>query len=281
METFSALQALCAGNSPVPGEFPAQRPVTQSIGVFYICVWINGWVNNREAGDLRRNQAHYDVIVMVNYSSSGLKYIMLIIWYELFQLQSYSCMLILQDTRLDGPIMCTYQINVSNISVKLLYIIYSIRVKVQKSYQVVTDVGFVNCYPQGSFSLTLTLVPAWRSNQISGKGWYEKTYAFQNIKDCTVEVWVSISNFIPHFIIDAITKPCWDGIYSMLVKWKHLFLPIRFSEICRSDLVSSYSKYLCMFNRMDTVSLCMCCTNSYAWENFPDESRLMGLLPDA
>ena len=29
-----------------------------------ICVWINDWVNNREAGDLRRNQAHYDVIVM-------------------------------------------------------------------------------------------------------------------------------------------------------------------------------------------------------------------------
>ena len=29
-----------------------------------ICVWINGWVNNREAGDLRRKQAHYDVIVM-------------------------------------------------------------------------------------------------------------------------------------------------------------------------------------------------------------------------
>ena len=29
-----------------------------------ICVWINDWVNNREAGDLRRNRAHYDVIVM-------------------------------------------------------------------------------------------------------------------------------------------------------------------------------------------------------------------------
>ena len=29
-----------------------------------ICVWINGWVNNREAGDLRRNRAHHDVIVM-------------------------------------------------------------------------------------------------------------------------------------------------------------------------------------------------------------------------
>ena len=29
-----------------------------------ICVWINGWVNNREAGDLRRYRTHYDVIVM-------------------------------------------------------------------------------------------------------------------------------------------------------------------------------------------------------------------------
>ena len=29
-----------------------------------ICVWINGWVNNREAGDFRRYRAHYDVIVI-------------------------------------------------------------------------------------------------------------------------------------------------------------------------------------------------------------------------
>ena len=29
-----------------------------------ICVWINGWVNNREAGDSRRYRVHYDVIVM-------------------------------------------------------------------------------------------------------------------------------------------------------------------------------------------------------------------------
>ena len=34
METFSALLAICAGNSPVPGEFPAQRPVTRSFAVF-------------------------------------------------------------------------------------------------------------------------------------------------------------------------------------------------------------------------------------------------------
>ena len=29
-----------------------------------ICAWINGWVKNRQAGDLRRHCAHYDVIVM-------------------------------------------------------------------------------------------------------------------------------------------------------------------------------------------------------------------------
>ena len=35
METFSALLAICMGNSPVPGEFPAQRPVTRSFDVFF------------------------------------------------------------------------------------------------------------------------------------------------------------------------------------------------------------------------------------------------------
>ena len=34
METFSALLAICEGNSPVPGEFPTQRPVTRSFDVF-------------------------------------------------------------------------------------------------------------------------------------------------------------------------------------------------------------------------------------------------------
>ena len=35
METFSALLAICVGNSLVPGEFPAQRPVTPSFDVFF------------------------------------------------------------------------------------------------------------------------------------------------------------------------------------------------------------------------------------------------------
>ena len=41
METFSALLALCAGNSPVTGELSSQRPVTRSFDFFFICAWIN------------------------------------------------------------------------------------------------------------------------------------------------------------------------------------------------------------------------------------------------
>ena len=35
METFSALPAICAGNSPAAGEFPAQRPVTRSFDICF------------------------------------------------------------------------------------------------------------------------------------------------------------------------------------------------------------------------------------------------------
>ena len=67
MKVFSVLLALCAGNSPVTGEFPAQGPVAQSFDVFFWSApWINDWVNNHEAGDLRCHIAHYDVTVMVN-----------------------------------------------------------------------------------------------------------------------------------------------------------------------------------------------------------------------
>ena len=34
-ETFSAILAICAGNSSVPGEFPTQRPVTRSFDVLF------------------------------------------------------------------------------------------------------------------------------------------------------------------------------------------------------------------------------------------------------
>ena len=63
METFSVLLVLCAGNSSVIGEFQSQRPVTRSFDVFFD-LRLNKQLSNRDASDLRRNRAHYDVTVM-------------------------------------------------------------------------------------------------------------------------------------------------------------------------------------------------------------------------
>ena len=49
---------------PLCEEFPSQRPWRGAVMFSLICAWINGWVNNPEAGDLRCHRGHYDVIVM-------------------------------------------------------------------------------------------------------------------------------------------------------------------------------------------------------------------------
>ena len=64
METFSALLAFCAGNSPVTCEFSSRRPVTRNFGVFFDLRLNHSWANDGYAGDLRRHRAYYDVIVM-------------------------------------------------------------------------------------------------------------------------------------------------------------------------------------------------------------------------
>ena len=43
-------------------EFPSQRPIALMSSV--TSAWTNGWVNNRDASDLRCHRAHYEVIVM-------------------------------------------------------------------------------------------------------------------------------------------------------------------------------------------------------------------------
>ena len=63
MKTFSALLALCAGNSPVPVNSPHKGQWRGALMFTLICARINDWVNNREAGDLRRHLDHYDVSV--------------------------------------------------------------------------------------------------------------------------------------------------------------------------------------------------------------------------
>ena len=64
METFSALLTLCARNSPVPVNSPHKGQWRGALMFSLICARINDWVNNREAGDLRRHGGHYGVNVM-------------------------------------------------------------------------------------------------------------------------------------------------------------------------------------------------------------------------
>ena len=54
------LLALCVGNSPVLVNSPHQGQWRGALMFSLICAWINGWVNNREAGDF----GDYDIIVV-------------------------------------------------------------------------------------------------------------------------------------------------------------------------------------------------------------------------
>ena len=84
METFSAKLAICAGNSPVPGEFSAQRPMTWSFDVFF---------------DLRLNKVkskskskifYYNKIIIIHRMTQRLKPIWIYLSYKflpLFTLQ--------------------------------------------------------------------------------------------------------------------------------------------------------------------------------------------------
>ena len=64
-------------NSPHKGQWRGALMFT------LICARINGWVNNREAGDLRRHRAHYDVIVMKYKFMDSLQYTYTCGWIQL------------------------------------------------------------------------------------------------------------------------------------------------------------------------------------------------------
>ena len=66
METFSALLARCAGIHRSLVNYPHKGQWRGALMFSAICAWINGWVNNREAGVLWRHRGHCDVIAMSN-----------------------------------------------------------------------------------------------------------------------------------------------------------------------------------------------------------------------
>ena len=77
METFSALLAFVRGIQRSPVNSLPKGQWRGALLSSLIYTWINGWVNNGEAGDLRRHRAHYNVTVMTvrlaKFNSCGIK----------------------------------------------------------------------------------------------------------------------------------------------------------------------------------------------------------------
>ena len=77
---FRVTDPLCGeytGHRWIP---PHKRQWCEALMSSLICAWINGWVNEDEAGDLRRYHAHHDVIVMTLEMSRDFAKFLLSLW---------------------------------------------------------------------------------------------------------------------------------------------------------------------------------------------------------
>ena len=62
--TFRVTDLFVRGIHQSPVNSPHKGQWHRALMFSLICAWINGWVNNRAARDLRRHRFHYDVTVM-------------------------------------------------------------------------------------------------------------------------------------------------------------------------------------------------------------------------
>ena len=234
METFSALLAICAGNSPVPGEFPAQRPVTQSFDVFFY-LRLNKQFNKQSWGWwfetlLRPSWRHYNVCGSdwgpVTLSTNSYLIYLFHISYSCWWCQAWHFIEL-------GILLCFHHSKHVIIYLVIKWviqnaprrhfttkftIIYSknINLKKMKSFGNQTLLIWSNLeFLMSNFILFtnginlrvgkiqsretrwIILIPAWISNHIPSEMWGEITYPFPNFN----EVWEWVSNFNPHFMI--------------------------------------------------------------------------------
>ena len=82
---FSCYWPFVRGIHRSPVNSPHKGQCRRALMFSLICVWINGWVNNREAGDLRCHHAHYDVIVMITIAQKTITTLETIIFWQSYQ----------------------------------------------------------------------------------------------------------------------------------------------------------------------------------------------------
>ena len=125
---------------------------------------MNGWVNNPEAGDLRRHRAHYDVTVMLH------------------KIVSMITLLIMETT-----------VNVSSVEEDDELIIVTCSLALVNYDSNLSSYLMTAIHSSWSFSGPfywhgLTLIPAWITNCIHDKVWDEITHPFLKFNGATVEV---------------------------------------------------------------------------------------------
>ena len=206
METFSALLAICAGNSPVLGEFPSQRPVTRSFDVFFelrmnkrLSKQSWGWWFETLSSSLWRHS---------NGSATETT-----IWRH--DRETFSILLILCE-----PPM-TYGTFIRSFYILLCYPEQSVEKTLEWSvichamtlmwhhYDVLCVCIRYSRYKKGIVNWISLITKVWHKMLIWNIAQYLSA-VFRHDALSFVEVWEWISNFVPHFIANIFTNPCSD-----------------------------------------------------------------------
>ena len=170
METFSVLLDICAGNSPVTGEFPSQRPVTRSFDVFF---------------DLRLNKR------LSKQSRSW--------WFETLSLPLWRHCNEAPKTNDDQIHQCVY---VSPWGPYIDGLVQERRNSSALAMELRLFCTNPSIYSHG-------IISVWISNRMLTKLWYEILIHSQTSTAAPLGFWERITFFIKHFVKDVITYPCW------------------------------------------------------------------------
>ena len=143
METFDALLALCAGNSPVTGELPSQRPVTPSFDVFLDLrpnkrlskqSW-GGWFEAQSRSSWRHSNEQIDGLLMhytyrsfaITHRNNAQVYVASVRWHGSQRIDDWLCLgwnRIMMILMAQFPYLCPIKSRIVFCSMTSVHILY-------------------------------------------------------------------------------------------------------------------------------------------------------------